>query len=131
MASPVTRPIGIYFEHPGGSAHSSPNSIDAARPTNVSMHAAPLRRDQWRRTPVRTGLQPHGSVGLSARPRPRHLYTLNYLAHLEQLGVRVVNGIDAYRIETSKALQLSLLKSLGLPFPAARVINHRRGAGGS
>ena len=52
------------------------------------------------------------------------LYTLNYLAHLEHLGVRVVNGLGAFRIETSKALQLALLKSLGLPFPAARVINH-------
>ena len=45
------------------------------------------------------------------------LYTLNYLAHLEQLGVRVVNGLSAFRVETSKALQLSLLRSLGLPFP--------------
>jgi hypothetical protein len=52
------------------------------------------------------------------------LYTQHYLAHLEQLGVRVVNGAQAFRHETSKALQLSLLKSLGLPFPAARVINH-------
>lgn len=52
------------------------------------------------------------------------LYTLNYLAHLEQLGVRVVNGLQAFRIETSKALQLALLKSLHLPFPASRVINH-------
>ena len=52
------------------------------------------------------------------------LYTLNYLAHLEQLGVRVVNGLSAFRVETSKALQLALLKSLGLPFPAARVISH-------
>ena len=51
-------------------------------------------------------------------------YTLHYLAHLERLGVRVVNGLTAFRTETSKALQLSLLKSLGLPFPAARVINH-------
>jgi predicted ATP-grasp superfamily ATP-dependent carboligase len=49
---------------------------------------------------------------------------LNYLAHLEQLGVRVVNGLTAFRTETSQALQLSLLKSLNLPFPAARVINH-------
>ena len=48
------------------------------------------------------------------------LYTLSYLAHLEQLGVRVVNGLSAFRVETSKALQLSLLKSLGLPFPPAR-----------
>src|SRR6185503_10511295 len=52
------------------------------------------------------------------------LYTLNYLAHLEERGVRVVNGLAAFRVETSKALQLSLLRSLGLPFPAARVINH-------
>lgn len=52
------------------------------------------------------------------------LYTLQYLAHLEQLGVRVVNGVRAFRVETSKALQLSLLRSLGLPFPASRVINH-------
>lgn len=52
------------------------------------------------------------------------LYTLNYLAHLEGLGVRVVNGVQAFRIETSKALQLALLKRLGLPFPASRVINH-------
>ncbi len=51
-------------------------------------------------------------------------YTLNYLAHLEQLGVRVVNGVRAFTIEISKALQLSLLESLGLPYPRARVINH-------
>jgi biotin carboxylase len=38
--------------------------------------------------------------------------------------VRVVNGLTAFRTETSKALQLSLLKSLNLPFPAARVIHH-------
>jgi hypothetical protein len=52
------------------------------------------------------------------------LYTQHYLGHLEQLGVRVINGATAFRNETSKALQLSLLRSLGLPFPAARVINH-------
>jgi hypothetical protein len=52
------------------------------------------------------------------------LYTQHYLSHLEQLGVRVVNGSQAFRHETSKALQLSLLRSLNLPFPKARVINH-------
>jgi biotin carboxylase len=50
-------------------------------------------------------------------------YTRNYLAHLERMGVRVINGPDAFAIETSKALQLSLLESLGLPFPISRVIN--------
>jgi len=51
-------------------------------------------------------------------------YTINYLAHLEQLGTRVVNGSHAFRVETSKALQLSMLQSLGLPYPRSRVINH-------
>ena len=49
-------------------------------------------------------------------------YTLHYLAHLRRHGVRVINGYDAYVTETSKALQLSLLQDLGLPFPLARVI---------
>ena len=51
-------------------------------------------------------------------------FTLNYLASLERAGVRVVNGYRAFTTETSKALQLSLLEQLGLPYPRARVINH-------
>src|SRR5258708_20971226 len=51
-------------------------------------------------------------------------YTLHYLAYLKSQGVRVINGYDAYVTETSKALQLSLLQRLGLPYPRARVINH-------
>jgi glutathione synthase/RimK-type ligase-like ATP-grasp enzyme len=51
-------------------------------------------------------------------------YTLNYLEHLERLGVRIINNRAAFTIETSKALQLSLLASLGLRYPRARVINH-------
>ncbi len=50
-------------------------------------------------------------------------YTLSYLAHLEEIGARVVNGYHAFTVETSKAIQLSLLEGLGLPYPAARVIN--------
>ena len=51
-------------------------------------------------------------------------YTLNYLAHLEAKGVRVVNGCRCFAHEISKALQLSNLEKLGLPYPKARVINH-------
>ncbi len=51
-------------------------------------------------------------------------YTLNYLEHLERLGVLVINNRAAFTIETSKSLQLSLLRSLGLPYPRARVVNH-------
>jgi hypothetical protein len=50
-------------------------------------------------------------------------HTLHWLRHLERLGVPVVNGSDVYALELSKATQLNLLASLGLPFPRARVIN--------
>jgi glutathione synthase/RimK-type ligase-like ATP-grasp enzyme len=50
-------------------------------------------------------------------------YTRQYLRHLERNGTRVVNGSEAFAVETSKALQLSLLASLGLPYPRTRVIN--------
>jgi biotin carboxylase len=51
-------------------------------------------------------------------------YTLGLLAHWERLNVPVVNGLEAFSIETSKARQLTLLESLGLPYPRSRVINH-------
>jgi hypothetical protein len=51
-------------------------------------------------------------------------YTLNYLAHLEGKGVRVVNGYRCFNHEISKALQLTNLEKLGLPYPKAKVINH-------
>jgi len=50
-------------------------------------------------------------------------YTLGYLEHLERRGVRVINGCQAYQTELSKAGQLSLLNSLGLGYPKARVIH--------
>ncbi len=53
---------------------------------------------------------------------PGIFYTLGYLAHLERLGTRVINGHQAFTTETSKALQLTLLQGLGLPYPRARVI---------
>lgn len=50
-------------------------------------------------------------------------YTLGFLDHLERRGVRVINGLKAFRTELSKAAQLSLLDDLGLPYPKARAIH--------
>jgi hypothetical protein len=50
-------------------------------------------------------------------------YTLGFLDHLETRGVRVINGTKAFRSELSKASQLSLLDSLGIAYPRARVIH--------
>jgi glutathione synthase/RimK-type ligase-like ATP-grasp enzyme len=61
-------------------------------------------------------------------------YTHDYLARVERDGTAVFNGTAAFRFETSKALQLSLLARLGLPAPRTRVVNHpsqlRESAGG-
>ena len=123
MAS--TRPIGIYYEHP-----------DWFRPLfqELDRRGTPYQALDANRHSYDASNGDGSQYGLvfnrmspSASLRGRGhaiLYTLNYLAHLEQLGVRVVNGLSAFRVETSKALQLSLLKSLGLPFPPAHVINH-------
>ena len=50
-------------------------------------------------------------------------YTMGFLEHLEHRGVRVVNGVKAFRSELSKATQLSMLEGLGLGYPKARVIH--------
>ena len=46
-----------------------------------------------------------------------------YLEYLEALGVPVVNGSQAYALDTSKARQLWLMTRLGLPHPRSRVAN--------
>jgi glutathione synthase/RimK-type ligase-like ATP-grasp enzyme len=51
-------------------------------------------------------------------------YTLNYLKYLEYHGIPVVNGYKAFTYETSKALQLMLMQSLGIKYPKAHVVNH-------
>jgi glutathione synthase/RimK-type ligase-like ATP-grasp enzyme len=50
-------------------------------------------------------------------------HTLDYVRHLERLGVPVVNGSAAYSVELSKAYQLDILQELGLPYPKSFVIN--------
>ena len=51
-------------------------------------------------------------------------YTLDYLAHLREIGANVLIGYDAATYEFSKARQLGLFERLGLRYPRARVINH-------
>jgi ribosomal protein S6-L-glutamate ligase RimK-like protein len=51
-------------------------------------------------------------------------YALQYLAYMKSIGAKVVNGYEAFHLETSKALQLDLFERLELRYPRARVINH-------
>src|SRR5438132_12312808 len=50
-------------------------------------------------------------------------FTRDYLAHLERIGTRVINGCKAFSLEISKAAQLALLHSLGLATPRSRIVN--------
>jgi glutathione synthase/RimK-type ligase-like ATP-grasp enzyme len=56
--------------------------------------------------------------------RQTTFHTLHWLRHLERLGVRVVNGANAYGVELSKAWQATLLAGLDVPVPATRIVNH-------
>jgi hypothetical protein len=121
----TARPIGIYYEHPDWFRPLF-TELDRRGVNYEALNADRHAYDATNGDGSQYGLV-FNRMSPSAYLRGRGhsiLYTLNYLAHLEQLGVRVVNGLTAFRTETSKALQLSLLKSLNLPFPAARVINH-------
>lgn len=121
----ATRPIGIYHEHQ-----------DWFRPLFAELDRRGMRYERIDARRHSYDIDGHDEAGYSLvlnRMSPSAylrdaghsiLYTQNYLVHLEQLGVRVINGPRAFRLETSKAQQLTLLRALGLPFPAARVINH-------
>lgn len=121
----MTRPIAIYYEHPDWFRPLFAE-LDRRGTPYVRVDATHHRYDPTNGDGTEFGLV-FNRMSPSAYLRGRAhsiLYTLNYLAHLEQNGVRVVNGLQAFRVETSKAVQISLLRSLGLPFPKARVINH-------
>lgn len=46
------------------------------------------------------------------------------LRHLESVGVEVINGYQAYIVETSKAAQIEILERLTVPYPRTRIVNH-------
>jgi hypothetical protein len=118
------RPIGIYYEHPDWFRPLFDELDRRGTPyvrVDASTHAYDAGGDGSGLGLLFNRMSP--SAHLRGRGHSI-LYTLHYLAHLARIGVRVVNGVAAFRVETSKALQLTLLRSLNLPFPAARVINH-------
>jgi hypothetical protein len=118
-------PIAVYYEHPVWFERVFAE-LDRRNTPYVKINAAHHHYD-----PSANGHEKFALVfnrmSPSAWNRGRAdniFYTLNYLSHLEHQGTRVVNGSQAFRYEISKALQLSLLQSLGLPYPRSRVIHH-------
>jgi hypothetical protein len=120
----LQRPIAIYYEHP-----------DWFRPLFQRLDESGVA---WKKIDARNHQYDAASTEeefsllfnrMSPSAWQRGLghcifYTLNYLAHLEAKGVRVVNGFRGFAHEISKAQQLTNLEKLRLPYPKARVINH-------
>jgi len=118
-------PIGIYYEHPRWFlpvfAELDRRGIPYQRLDATRHHFAILPNGEQTFGLIFNRMSP------SAWTRGHSqsiFYTLSYLDHLEKTGTRVVNGSHAFRVETSKALQLTMLESLGLPYPRSAVINH-------
>ena len=126
-------PLAIYYEHP---RWFEPLFAELERRDvpYLKLHADDHRFDPGSRDPETETTLFFNRMSPSAYNRGRGHeigYTLAYLGHLERLGRRVINGEKAFRHEISKALQLSVLHSLGLPFPKTRVIHRPEDAPGA
>ena len=123
MSSPQ-KPIGIYFEHPEWfrplfaelDRRGLPyERIDAAHHLFNPAETESRYSLVVNRMSSSAYLRGHGQ-GI--------FHTAGFATHLERIGTRIINGSAATAIETNKARQLSLFESLGLKYPASRVINH-------
>ncbi len=122
MAPSRARPIAIYYEHPHwfGPLFSE---LERRGTPHTRVHAAVHRFDPADRPPYALVFNRMSPSAWLRGHGPAVFYTHHFLGHLEQVGVRVVNGARAFVAETSKALQMSIIDHLGLPYPRTRVIN--------
>jgi hypothetical protein len=117
------RPIAIYHEHPDWFRPLF-SELERRGTPHVRLDATSHRYDAAGPRPPYALVFNRMSPSAWTRGHGHGIfYTLQYLEHLERLGVRVVNGARAFLTEISKARQLSLLEGLGLPYPRARVIH--------
>ena len=123
MSQEQGRPLAVYYEHPDWFRPLFAE-LDARGTPYVRVDAASHRFDPAAASEPFALVFNRMSASAYLRGHANALfYTRQYLRHLERLGVRVVNGSQAFDYETSKALQLSLFTSLGLEFPRTRVVN--------
>ncbi len=117
------QPIGIYYEHPDWfrplfaelDKREVPfTRIDACSHSYDVSERVKSYALVFNRMSASAYLRDHGQ-GI--------FFTRDYLAYLESVGTRVINGREAFEIEISKARQLALFHSLGIAAPRSRIIN--------
>ncbi len=117
------KPIAIYHEHPDWFRPLFAE-LDRREIPYVRLDAAAHTFDPSEQSSPYSLIVNRASPSAYLRGHAQStFYTLHWLRHSERLGVPVVNGSECYGYELSKATQLDLLDSLGLPYPRARVIN--------
>jgi carbamoyl-phosphate synthase L subunit-like protein len=119
----MTKPIGIFYEHP-----------EWFKPLFATLDRRglpyePILADAHRYDPS-AQTSPFGLVfnRVSASSYLRGhtqaiLYARQYLDYLDMLGVPMMNGPRAFDLDLSKARQLAVMTKLGLPHPRSRVVN--------
>jgi hypothetical protein len=116
------RPVAILYEHP---LWFEPlfAELDRRELPYERLHADRLVFDPSARESPYSLVVNRMSPSAWTRGHERAIFhTLHYLAHLDAIGAPVLNGLAAYELELSKARQLALLASLGVPHPRTRVI---------
>jgi hypothetical protein len=115
--------IGILYEHPEWFKPLFAELERRAVPYEP-LHAAELTFDPAERESPYALVVNRMSPSAWTRGHARAIFhTLHYLEYLDQIGVPVLNGADAYHVELSKARQAALISGLGLRYPRTRVIN--------
>ena len=117
------KPIGVLYEHP---AWFTPLFEELGRrgvpfePIHAAAHAYDPGASASEYSLVVNRMSPsawtRGHAGAI-------FHTLHYLAWLDRVGANVLNGYRAYRLELSKAAQCALFSSVGVRYPATRVVN--------
>ncbi len=115
--------MAIYYEHPDW-FRALFAELDARQLDYLKLNASRYAYDPGARSIDFSLLFNRMSASAYLRGNAQGIFfTRAFLAHLDGTRVRVVNGTSAFAVETSKALQLRLIGSLGLSFPKTRVVN--------
>ncbi len=117
------KPIAIYHEHPDWFRPLFAE-LDRRGLPYVRLDAAAHSYDPSETTVPWSVVVNRASPSAYLRGNGQSTFhTLNFVRHLERLGVPVINGSKPYETEISKAWQLDILTTLGLPFPKTIVVN--------
>lgn len=118
------RPVGIFYEHPNWFKPLF-QELERRKIPFVRIHAADHQYNPSEREVPYSLLVNRVSATAYLRGNTQGIFQAsNYLAHVERLGIPVINGTGAQEIERSRIRQIELLAMLGLPFPRTRIVNH-------